>query len=156
MKKRLLALLLLAFSSTCFANNFFVRAGASGANDGSDWNNAWTGWSSINWGSIRAGDTVYVAGGRYTGMLRIGASGTAGNMITIQRVRSTDSAATSAAGWAATFDSKVVHNTPASSAGISFHNSVGSYVTIDGRLTSGWVVSYGNNSAGIEADGTPV
>src|SRR5262249_25578525 len=151
-----LALLLLTFSSSCFANIFFVREGASGANNGLDWNNAWTDWSSINWGSIRAGDTVYIAGGRYTGTLQIGASGRAGNRITIKRVRSTDSAATSIAGWTDAFDSTVRQSAPASSAGIRFHDSVGSYVTIDGASANGWVISYGDNSAGIAADGTPV
>jgi hypothetical protein len=156
MKKKILVLLLLAFNSTCFATNYFVRAGASGANNGSDWNNAWTGWSSIQWASIRAGDTVYVAGGRYAGTLQIGASGKADNRITIQRVRSTDSAATSAAGWNAAFDSRVLQDTPKSSAGIYFHNSIGSYVTIDGRTSSGWIIQYLNNSTGIGADGIPV
>jgi hypothetical protein len=156
MKKKILLIFLLTFSVNCFANNFFVRAGAPGNNSGSDWNNAWTGWSSIKWASISAGDTVYVAGGRFSGTFQIGASGKAGSMITIQRVRSTDSAATSAAGWNAAFDSTVVLDTPPSGAGIRFNNAIGSYVTIDGRVPSGWVVRYGDNSGGIFADGTPV
>src|ERR1700722_15089843 len=48
------------------AKNFYVRSGASGANNGSDWNNAWKECSAIVWGGtsgVNAGDTVYFAGG---------------------------------------------------------------------------------------------
>ena len=139
MKKILLGLFLLILTPACFASNFFVRSGASGGNNGSDWNNAWNGWSSIQWGGggVLPGDFVYVAGGAYTGTLLIGVSGAAGNVITIQRVRSTDTAATGAAGWNPIFDTTVVQSVPTGSTGIlfqNFQNPVGSYVTIDGRV----------------------
>jgi hypothetical protein len=160
MKKTLLGWLLLVLSPTCFAIDFFVRPSASGRNDGSDWTNAWSGWSSIAWSRIHPGDTVYVAGGVYAGKLFIGASGAAGatNAITIQRVRSTDTA-TGAAGWNAAFDTTVVQSVPTGSTGIlfqNFQNPVGSYVTIDGRVASGWVINYTNDSTGIAISGVPV
>jgi hypothetical protein len=159
MRKIFLSLLLVSFASPCFAINFFVRPSASGRNDGSDWTNAWSGWSSIRWASIHSGDIVYVAGGAYSGKLLIGASGTAGGVITIQRVRSTDTAATSAAGWNAGFDTTVVQSVATGSTGILFQNfqtPVGSFVTLDGRVTSGWVITYSNNSTGIGISGFPV
>ncbi len=161
MKKILLGLFLLILTPACFASNFFVRSGASGGNNGSDWNNAWNGWSSIQWGGggVLPGDFVYVAGGAYTGTLLIGVSGAAGNVITIQRVRSTDTAATGAAGWNPIFDTTVVQSVPTHSTGIlfeNFQNPVGSYVTIDGRVPSGWVINYSNDSTGIGISGVPV
>jgi hypothetical protein len=159
MRKLFLGLLLLSFSPSCFAANFFVRPSASGRNNGSDWTNAWSGWSSIQWGSIHPGDTVYVAGGTYSGKLLIGRSGVAGGVITIQRVRSTDTAATSAAGWNPLFDTTVVQSVATGSTGILFQNfqtPVGSFVTVDGRLRSGWVITYANNSTGIAISGFPV
>jgi hypothetical protein len=154
MKKILLGVLLLVLSSTCFATNYFVRPSASGRNDGSDWANAWGGWISIGWNRIHAGDVVYVAGGAYSGKLLIQASG-----VTIQRVRSTDTAATVAAGWSATFDTTVTQSVPTGSTGILFQNfqtPVGSNVTIDGRIANGWVINYANDSTGIAISGVPV
>ena len=161
MKKILLGLFLLILTPACFASNFFVRSGASGGNNGSDWNNAWNGWSSIQWGGggVLPRDFVYVAGGAYTGTLLIGVSGAAGNVITIQRVRSTDTAATGAAGWNPIFDTTVVQSVPTHSTGIlfeNFQNPAGSYVTIDGRVPSGWVINYSNDSTGIGISGVPV
>ena len=120
------------------AKNFYVRSGASGANNGSDWNNAWKECSSIVWGGssgVNAGDTVYLAGGNYSTTLVPNTSGNSSAWITVQRVRSTDSAATSAAGWSSSFDSQVVINT--GSDALDF-NTVGiSYVIIDGRIDGG-------------------
>src|ERR1700730_9676998 len=93
----ILSLLLATISANAAIH--FVRSGATGANNGSDWNNAWNGWSSINWSLVSPGATIYVAAGTYSGTLAIGKSGVSGNVITIQRVRSTDVAATSAGGW---------------------------------------------------------
>ncbi len=45
------------------AANHYVRAGATGKNDGSDWNNA---WASLPAGLVR-GDTYYIADGNYPG-----------------------------------------------------------------------------------------
>ncbi|MBV9998635.1 MAG: hypothetical protein JO015_05925, partial [Verrucomicrobia bacterium] len=56
------------------AANWYVRPSAAGSNTGADWNNAWS-LSSINWGSIQAGDTVWLAGGSYSAPLTIQASG---------------------------------------------------------------------------------
>lgn len=65
----------------------------TGSNNGTSWANAWRTIGTISWGSIAAGDTVYLSGGTttqsYTGsgsttILTVGASGSAGNPITIR------------------------------------------------------------------------
>src|SRR5204863_4945184 len=90
--------------------NFYVRAGAAGSNNGSDWNNAWKGCADIVWGGagVNPGDTVWFAGGTYTNTLAPTVSGTADAWINIKRVLSTDFAATNAPGWDNSYDSQVV------------------------------------------------
>ena len=107
-------------------NNFYVCAGAVGSNDGSDWSNAWTDVTRINWGSVSPGDSIWIAGGNY-GTLLIGASGATNSPIYIARVRSTNSIPTSAAGWNAAYDSQVV---------LSSYENYGSYncITLDGQV----------------------
>ena len=122
------------------ASNLYVRRGAGGSNSGSDWNNAWTDTTSINWGTVRPGDTIWIAGGTY-GMLTIGASGNASSRVYIKRVCSTNGSPASAAGWNSSYDSTVVINfvscnTPGQ----------GNYVTIDGQVPCGMVVT--NTSLG--------
>lgn len=62
------------------AKNLYVRKGASGSNNGSDWNNAWTDVTQISWGGVNPGDSIWIAGGNY-GTLLIGASGATNNPI---------------------------------------------------------------------------
>ena len=53
-------LLMLSASQTLAANHY-IRAGASGSNNGSNWTNAWTALPS----TMQRGDTYYVADGQY-------------------------------------------------------------------------------------------
>ncbi len=123
--KTLIAIVALLFGDIAYAANWYVRPSSAGSGSGADWNNAWS-LSSIAWGNIKPGDTIWLAGGKYNSGLTIGANGASGNPISIYRVRSTDSAPTAAAGWNASFDSTV------DIGGITVpHNS---YVTIDGRI----------------------
>jgi hypothetical protein len=68
---------------------WYLDSSASGTNVGTSWTNAWNSPTSVVWGAsgVKAGDTLYVSGGstskNYTTTLTIGASGTAGNLITI-------------------------------------------------------------------------
>ena len=97
---KLLSLFCLAVSLVSIrvsAANYYIRAAASGANNGADWNNAWTDVTGINWNTVAAGDKIWIAGGTY-GKLTIGKSGSAGNPIYIARVRSTNAVPTGAAG----------------------------------------------------------
>lgn len=69
------------------AATWYVDNAATGANNGSSWSNAWTGFSTINWAAIQPGDTIYISGGSssktYNETLSIGASGSAGAHITV-------------------------------------------------------------------------
>jgi hypothetical protein len=109
--------------------------------------------SSINWGSVSSGDTIYVAAGTYSGELSIGSSGSSGSPIIVERVRSTDIAATSAAGWKSSYDGQVVQTVTPGNDGIRIYNSLG-YLTIDGRISAGWKINYSDNSTGIEIGGS--
>jgi len=64
----LLSLLLPTIAS---ATDWFVRSLSNGygSGNGSNYNDAWNGFSSINWGSIQAGDTLYVCGPHDAGYL---------------------------------------------------------------------------------------
>jgi hypothetical protein len=53
----------LVLSTSAYAANHYIRAGATGSNNGSDWENAWTNMPV----SYTRGDTYYVADGTYTG-----------------------------------------------------------------------------------------
>jgi len=70
---------LLAFTAPAVhAATYYARAGATGANNGSDWTNAWSRTSNINYSILQPGDTVYITAGTY-GPLSILRSGAAGN-----------------------------------------------------------------------------
>src|SRR5260370_7947427 len=82
----------------------------------------------------------------------MGRSGRERSLITIERVRSTDAAATAAAGWNPSFDSEVVQNAPRGNTGIYIKQSIGSFVTIDGRRDAGWRINISDASSGVEID----
>lgn len=138
----LIAIATLLFGGNAYAANWYVRPSSAGSSTGADWNNAWSA-SSISWGSVKPGDTVWLAGGNYPSGFSIRASGSSGSPILIYRVLSTDSVPASAPGWQSSFDSPVT-----TSGGISFPNC--SYVTLDGRVPyKATVGSLGVSNAGI-------
>ena len=152
----LVCLLVVFFDFQGAAKNLYVRKGASGSNNGSDWNNAWTDCSSIVWGGsgVNAGDTVWFAGGTYTTTLIPSVSGTSSAWVSIKRVRTTDSVPTSAAGWNSSYDSQVIFNTGVD--GMDF-NTVGlSYIIVDGRIDSGIQLVTPNNSGASVGFGNSV
>ena len=138
---------LLVFSLVVFfgfpgaAKNLYVRKGASGSNNGSDWNNAWTDVTQISWGGVNPGDSIWIAGGNY-GTLLIGANGATNNPIYIARVRSTNSIPASAAGWNSAYDSQVV---------LSFYNNYGSHswITLDGQVPYSGILITNTSLAGV-------
>lgn len=132
----------LAFLSVFHASarDFYLRAGATGANNGTDWNNAWNNTTSITWGSVGPGDTIWIAGGDYA-KLTVGATGATNAPITLRRVRSTNSVPASAPGWNNSFDSQpTIHEI------VWLNDNVGSWFTVDGQIDAGILVP--NNTAG--------
>ncbi|MCH7973249.1 MAG: Ig-like domain-containing protein, partial [Bacteroidetes bacterium] len=88
--KYTIIILSLIITANLSAAEFYVDKDASGANNGTSWNNAWTSFNSINWGQINPGDIIYVSGGStsktYYGETIIpGKSGSSGNSITITK-----------------------------------------------------------------------
>src|SRR5208283_3151158 len=98
-----------------YKDNYYVKAQATGANNGSNWTNAWNELNQVNWSGIQPGDTIWLAGGTYATSMNIQASGTSGNPIYIRRVLATDSLPSSAAGWKSSYDSQVIINVPSTS-----------------------------------------
>jgi hypothetical protein len=139
--------LLVSFAS---AANFYVRNGASGANNGSDWTNAWSQMNKISYSLIKPGDTIYIAGGTY-GTLNIDKSGTAGNPITFKRATMGEHGTVT--GWANNYDGQVIIDGGGSlgAIGIGEGSGVGqSYITIDGVTKYG--IKARNALIGVRAD----
>jgi hypothetical protein len=91
MKTVTLFLILITSASTLdAAGTYYVRSGASGSNNGSDWNNAYTSLPTTS-----ASSTYYVAAGTYTSWT-ISASG-----VTIKKANAADNSGV--AGWDASF-----------------------------------------------------
>jgi hypothetical protein len=127
MKRLFLAMGLLFCASAANATNWFVRSATTCANNGDGTSAAcagspggvggWRGLSSIVWGSVHAGDTLFlVSGDTYTGQLTIGSSGTLGNVVRV----SVSGGGTS------------IIDTQGSSSGINFNGQA--YVTVDGII----------------------
>ena len=75
-------------ASICSAALWYIDNAASGSNNGTSWANAWESFGAISWGSLNAGDTLYISGGSsgktYIGELQINAGGSSGNPIHIR------------------------------------------------------------------------
>ena len=130
--KRILLLLLLFLAGSAQAANWYVRpnGGAYGTEVGTSWTNAYDGFSDITWASIAAGDTIWVAGGTYTGALNIQKTASSGSPIAIRRARSDAIECTGAAGWSSGFDSLITQQQGSMDLGTS------SWIIISGRTTA--------------------
>jgi hypothetical protein len=142
--KLLFAIPTLFSAGQAYAANWYVRPTSVGSSTGADWNNAWSP-SGISWGSIKPGDTVWLAGGTYSQAIIVQASGSSSAPILIIRASAGNSAAASAAGWNPSFDSQVVINGKASgyvgganTSGLDIPTS--SYITINGNQNSGSLI----------------
>jgi len=85
----LLAFFLCHSAVSCsWAKLYYVDSEASGTNDGSSWNNAWTSFGDIDWNSVKAGDTIFISGGKssrtYLETLDVKTSGSPGSRIRIR------------------------------------------------------------------------
>lgn len=134
--------------------NHYVRPTGYGNQNGIDWNNAFNGFSGINWNSISCGDTIWVAGGTYTDWLEPMKACTSGAQLYIRRARSDASACTSASGWSSEYDSTIVQNGV-----IAFNSGTNNYITISGRTTAsggdyGWKIVSPTAPGGIDGAGS--
>ena len=124
--------LILCAGSSVFAASWYVDKDASGSNNGTSWTNAWESFADISWGSVSAGDFIYISGGSsegtktYTESWSVGASGTSGNPITIAI-----DAANSSHNGTAVFDYDA-HGDYATADGIFISSR--SYITISGNV----------------------
>lgn len=153
------AVILVAFSLALSsfaaeAANWYVRpnGGSYGSENGTDWNNAFDGFSDIAWTSTNCGDTIWVAGGNYTQSLVPVKKCTSGARLFIRRARSDAAESTSAAGWSTGFDS-TVHMVSTS---IRFSGDY-DYITVSGRTTAaggahGWWVDLRATTGGAAVD----
>lgn len=107
-------------SLPAFGASKYVRAGASGSNDGSSWADAWQTLTNIVWAR---GDTVFIAGGNYTNTLSIECAESESSIVTLKKANATDNSLD--AGWDAAYASQqaFINGT------VSIANS---YVVIDG------------------------
>lgn len=117
----MLAVLLFA-AETAIAANHYIRSGATGSNNGTDWSNAYTSLPT----TLVRGDTYYIAGGSYSGRtFNTPASGT--QIITIKGARATDHGTDT--GWSSSYS---VESTQATwTSGIQFTTS---YWVFDGSV----------------------
>ncbi len=87
MKRILLIIVLVLFTSTAQAASWYVDNSVGSNGNGISWATAWKNISNISWGSVNAGDIVYISGGSssqtYNEALGTLKSGNVGNPITI-------------------------------------------------------------------------
>jgi hypothetical protein len=128
MMRLTIAILALALSAvTSGAVDKFVRIGASGSNNGTDWDNAWTNTTQINYSQIAAGTTVYIAAGTYTN-LSPAKAGNATNYVTYSQASSNNPACTSVSGWQGSYDGKVtIHRIICNTAAFNYWQVVGNF-----------------------------
>lgn len=107
----ILVVMLISLSWCVKAEDLFLRANATGTDNGADWNNAWSSVSKIQWGSgtgkIGIGDTLWIAAGRY-GQIDLATVGTNAGQISIRRADDNQAACTNTPGWQASFDDRVL------------------------------------------------
>lgn len=119
------------------AATYYVRAGASGANTGADWSNAYTALPS----SLVRGAVYYVADGSYGGYtFDDAASGT--TMITVKKAIQADHGTDT--GWLSSYGSGQAVFGP-----LAINASNGGYIEINGQTAYGFKVDFGEGQSGF-------
>lgn len=80
--------------SSCSSNTgivtkkYYVDKYADGTNSGTSWENAWSSFTEIEWSKLKAGDVLFISGGKdstvYNETLTVGADGNAEELFTIR------------------------------------------------------------------------
>jgi len=77
-----------SFNTCIIGKNYYVNKYASGSNDGTSWENAWNSFSVIEWTKLKAGDVLFISGGKdstvYNEALTVEASGDENKLFTIR------------------------------------------------------------------------
>lgn len=90
MRSIITAISLCWFALSGSAATWYLDSAASGANNGTNWANAWNNVTSVVWGAsgVKAGDTMQISGGSYpSNALTVGASGTSTSPIIVEASR---------------------------------------------------------------------
>lgn len=96
----LILVIFFSFQQVAYAADHYVRSGATGANSGADWNNAWRNMNEIDWSAVNRGETVYVADGTYSGCT-FSKANAGSNKIIIKKATASDHGA--GAGWSGVY-----------------------------------------------------
>jgi hypothetical protein len=142
-KRILLALVVMLAGTNAFAANHYIRAGATGASNGTDWTNAWTSFSQVSW---TRGDIYYVASGSYgSATFSQGASGS--NVIEIRAAVGGSGDHGTDTGWSDSFEGQALFSA------INFNTS---YWTLNGQKrgsdwTSGYLIKVNHTGTGGQA-----
>lgn len=87
-KQLISSVALVMLGITGLSATWYVDGSATGANNGTNWVNAWRTLGDVNWDVIQPGDTIYLSGGTtgqtYSSSLNIRKSGTSNAPITIR------------------------------------------------------------------------
>jgi hypothetical protein len=90
--------------------NLYLRAGATGAETGLNWKDAWSSVAKIKWGSgggkVGVGDSLWLAGGSY-GNINLGSVAVGSGQVSLLRARTNSSDCFNVTGWATAYDSSV-------------------------------------------------
>lgn len=122
--------------------NYYVRTGATGANDGSDWTNAWPDTASVNWSLMGPDTTLWYAGGDYNGPAFVSFSGSFGHPANVKAA--TVASHGTSTGWNNTYAINGGAGAVRWNGGFVFNTgSVHQFVTIDGQMRSSLIGGYG-------------
>lgn len=112
----------------------YIRAGASGANDGSSWANAWTSFASVTW---TRGDTYFIAGGVYNeaSFIYIHPATSGTSTVAIKKANVSDNG--SDPGWNIAYATDIAYINGPSVSPFPVLDFANGYVTIDGVTGSG-------------------
>ena len=77
-----------SLNTSIIANEYYVDKNADGNNTGTSWENAWNSFSEIEWSKLKAGDILFISGGKdstvYNETLTVGAGGNAKELFVIR------------------------------------------------------------------------